>query len=239
MGEEEQQGRDIARLVIAADTGWYDLQVSMTMTLENAANEIAKRELSLKSLEIDNDGDKSLLTINRPHDVKGTRLLNYSHALKADEQWIFIPSIKRTKRVSSKNKSGPFMGSEFAYEDLTSFEYEKYTYKYLRDEKLGDTDCSVIEMIPQYSHSGYSRLEAWVDKKRSIFLQTSFYDRKSSLLKTLRNKNHQKYLDKYWRPLEMEMINHQNNKKTTLTLREYSLKSGLNSSEFNRNALAR
>jgi outer membrane lipoprotein-sorting protein len=233
----QKRGLEIAMRVIEADTGWNDVEVSMTMVLENAMGEKSLRDLSMKSMEVESDGDKSLLIINNPLDIKGTRLLNHSHALVADDQWIFIPSIKRTKRVSSKNKSGPFMGSEFAYEDLTSFELEKYAYRFLREEKLDGIDCEVVELIPQYKYSGYSRMEGWIDKERNVFLKTEFYDRKKSLLKTLYNSKHEKYLDKYWRPMEMTMQNHQNNKKTTISLQDYSFQVGLKGTDFNRNVL--
>jgi len=58
-------------------------------------------------------------------DVKGTVVLTFSHGLKPDEQWIYLPALKRVKRISSSNKSGPFMGSEFAYEDIGSWEVKK------------------------------------------------------------------------------------------------------------------
>ena len=72
--------------------------------------------------------------------VKGVNILSHTKIFEPDDQWLFLPALKRVKRISSRNKSGPFMGSEFAYEDLVSREVEKYSYKFIKDEK-----CPTIE----------------------------------------------------------------------------------------------
>ncbi len=95
-----------------------------------------------------------------------------------------LPALKRVKRISSRNKSGPFMGSEFAFEDLGSQEVAKYTYKWLHDEEYNSLDCFVLERRPAYEHSGYTRQEVWVDKAEYRIQKVKYYDRKNSLLKT-------------------------------------------------------
>ncbi|HCM05717.1 MAG TPA: outer membrane lipoprotein-sorting protein, partial [Oceanospirillales bacterium] len=122
----EQQGLAIAKERKARDLGWGDSTSSVIMTLRNAQGEESIREMRMKSLEVANDGDKGLTIFDTPKDVKGTAFLNFSHIEKSDDQWLYLPALKRVKRISSRNKSGPFMGSEFAYEDLSSFEIEKY-----------------------------------------------------------------------------------------------------------------
>ena len=131
------------------------------------------------------------------------------------------------------------MGSEFAYEDISSQEVEKYTYKYLRDEKVDGRDCFVIERKPTYEHSGYTRLISWIDKTMYQPLKVEFYDRKNSLLKTLKVSGYKQYLGKYWRARHMEMVNHQTKKSTTLEWKDYKFKTGLNDRDFDKNALKR
>ena len=135
-GTPEERGLEIATEVDRRDTGWHDMKATMTMLLRNKHGEESLRYMRSKSLEVDNDGDKSLIVFDKPRDVKGTALLSYSHQIKADDQWLYLPALKRVKRISSRNKSGPFMGSEFAYEDLSSQEIEKYSYKYVKDDQL-------------------------------------------------------------------------------------------------------
>ncbi|MDH5613265.1 MAG: outer membrane lipoprotein-sorting protein, partial [Gammaproteobacteria bacterium] len=197
------------------------------------------REIRIKTLEVANDGDKSMSIFDQPADVKGTAFLTFSHALEPDEQWLYLPSLKRVKRINSKNKSGPFMGSEFAYEDIASQEVAKYTYKYLRDETLNGVDCFVIERYPAYEHSGYTRQLGWINKAEYRPEKIVFYDRKNTLLKTLTYSGYQKYLDQYWRADELMMENHQNEKSTVLKWSNYKFKNGLDEKDFNHNSLMR
>ncbi|MBE9567302.1 MAG: outer membrane lipoprotein-sorting protein [Proteobacteria bacterium] len=240
-GDEDDVARGLAIAIESdkRDTGFADQTANMTMELRNKQGDTSKRNIRIKTLEVIGDGDKSLSIFDKPADVKGTAFLTYSHALKPDEQWLYLPALKRVKRINSKNKSGPFMGSEFAYEDLASQEVEKYSYKYLRDEVLNGVDCFVIERYPAYEHSGYTRQIAWVNKERYVAEKIDFYDRKNDLLKTLSNKDYQQYLDKFWRPDAMEMINHQTGKSTTLTWQNYKFKTGLTDKDFSRNSLKR
>jgi len=94
------------------------------MTLRNRAGKESLRNVRIKNLEVDGDGDKSLSIFDEPADVKGTTSLTWSHSDKPDDQWLYLPALKRVKRISSKNKSGPFMGSEFAFEDIGSQEVD-------------------------------------------------------------------------------------------------------------------
>lgn len=131
------------------------------------------------------------------------------------------------------------MGSEFAYEDIGSQEIAKYSYKYIRDEQYNGIDCFVMERYPAYEHSGYTRQVAWINKAEYRPEKIVFYDRKNSLLKTLSYSGYKQYLGKYWRPGEMLMENHQNEKTTVLTWNDYQFKTGLTDSDFNRNSLKR
>lgn len=242
---ETAEADDIARgLAISIesdkrDTGFIDSTAKMTMELRNKHGDTSTRDIRIKILEVEGDGDKSMSIFDKPADVKGTTFLTFSHALEPDEQWLYLPALKRVKRINSKNKSGPFMGSEFSYEDLSSQEIEKYTYKYLRDETLNDIDCFVVERYPAYKHSGYTRQVAWINKKEYRVEKIVFYDRKNSLLKTLTYNGYNQYLDKFWRADELHMINHQTGKSTLLSWSNYQFKTGLKDKDFSRNSLKR
>ncbi|MCK5360143.1 MAG: outer membrane lipoprotein-sorting protein, partial [Gammaproteobacteria bacterium] len=162
----EEQGLQIIQEVDRRDTGFGDSKSDMKMILRNRNGDESVRILNMKILEVIGDGDKSLSIFSNPRDIKGTAFLSFTHALEPDEQWLYLPALKRVKRISSSNKSGPYLGSEFAFEDLTSFEVKKYQYKYLRDEVFNEKDCFIIEFYPQYKHSGYTRLVVWIEKER-------------------------------------------------------------------------
>ena len=126
-------GLAIAEEAHDRNAGWIDQRARLRMVLRDAAGHEHERHLRVDTLEVIGDGDKSMLVFDSPRDIKGTALLTYSHPIEPDDQWLYLPALKRVKRISSANKSGPFVGSEFAYEDFSSQEVEKYTYRYLRD----------------------------------------------------------------------------------------------------------
>ncbi|MBC8212050.1 MAG: outer membrane lipoprotein-sorting protein [Gammaproteobacteria bacterium] len=235
----EDKGLQIAKDAKAYDAGFIDFTADMLMTLSNKKGETSSRKIRIRTLEVTGDGDKSMSIFDEPADVKGTAMLTYSHGLEPDDQWLYLPAIKRVKRISSRNKSGPFMGSEFAFEDLGSQEIEKYSYKYLHDEACGDLQCYVMERLPAYEYSGYTRQLVWLDKQGYRLIKVDFYDRKNELLKTLTASKHQQYLGHYWRPSLMEMENHQNGKSTTLEWSNYQFKTGLSENDFQSQTLQR
>ncbi|MGB1800286.1 MAG: outer membrane lipoprotein-sorting protein [Gammaproteobacteria bacterium] len=235
----EEKGLAIAEEADKRDTGWVDQTANMNMILKNKQGDEHTRVMRITTLEVQGDGDKSLLSFDNPKDIKGTAFLSHTHSLTPDDQWLYLPALKRIKRISSSNKSGPFVGSEYAYEDLSSQEVEKYTYKWLRDETIDGKDSFVIERYPQYKHSGYTRQIIWLDKEMYQPNKLEFYDRKNALLKTLLFQEYQQYLNQYWRPGVMEMTNHQTGKSTTLTWTDYQFKNGLTDRDFDKNTLKR
>ncbi len=131
------------------------------------------------------------------------------------------------------------MGSEFTYEDLSSLELSKFTFRWLRDETYKEMDCFVVERIPKDADSGYRRIVSWIDKKEYRYMKVDYYDRKKTRLKTMVSKKYEKYLDKFWRAGEMHMKNHQSGKRTVLVWQNYQFKTGLSDSDFNQNSLKR
>ena len=221
------------------DKGFGDFTADLTMILKNRHGETSERYIRNKTLEIIGDGDKTLSIFDKPRDVKGTAFLSFSHKEGADDQWLYLPALKRVKKISSNNKSGPFMGSEFAFEDLSSQEVEKYTYKYLGDDVLDGINCFMLERDPVDPKSGYTVQIVWIDKEDYKPLKVDYYDRKSSLLKTLTFSNYKQYLDKYWRASEMNMVNHQTGKSTQLIWSDYKFATGLTERDFDKNSLKR
>lgn len=233
------KGLEIAKERKVRDKGWQDSTAAVSMILKNAEGDESTRVMRMKSLEVTNDGDKGLTIFDEPKDVQGTAFLSYSHIDGADDQWLYLPALKRVKRISSRNKSGPFMGSEFSYEDLSSFEIGKYQFNYLRDETIGGQPCFVVEETPVDKMSGYTKLITWVNKAEYVPMKVEYYDRKHTLLKTLVLTDYNKYLDKYWRALTLEMTNHQTGKSTILKTSNIEFRTGLEDRDFNKNILKR
>ena len=236
----EEKGLAIAREADRRDKGFGDFTANLLMVLKNRHGQESIRKIRIRTLEVEGDGDKGLSIFDNPRDVKGTAFLNFTHKVGDDDQWLYLPALKRVKRISSRNKSGSFMGSEFAYEDISSQEVEKYTYKWIRDEEYEGRKCFVLERYPvDKKNSGYTRQVVWIDKSEYRAWKTEFYDRKKSHLKTLTSKGYKKYLDKYWRADEMNMVNHQNGKSTRLAFSNYKFRLGLKDRDFSKASLKR
>jgi outer membrane lipoprotein-sorting protein len=236
----EEKGLAIVQEADKRDTGFGDFTADMQMILMNKRGQKSERKIRIRTLEVKDDGDKSLTIFDTPRDVKGTAFLNFTHKVGDDDQWLYLPALKRVKRISSRNKSGSFMGSEVAYEDISSQEVEKYTYKWIRDQTYESRECFVVEFYPvDKKNSGYTKQVTWLDKKEYHVWKVEYYDRKNSLLKTLTIKGYRKYLDRYWRSDEMYMVNHQTGKSTRLIMSNYKFRTGLKDSDFNKNSLRR
>lgn len=242
--QPDQKGFDIAARSDRSDRGFSDSTVNLKMVLYNAHGESSSRSLVIKTLEVqdENLGDKSIVVFDSPADIDGTALLSHARILEPDDQWLYLPALKRVKRISSVNKSGPFVGSELAFEDFTSQELNKFKYKYLREEPCPNTSgmtCDVVERFPQYEYSGYTRQIGWYDQKEFQLRKVDFYDRKSELLKSLDFTNYKKYQNKYWRPLKLIMTNRITGKKTELIYSDYHFGVGLNNNDFEKDVLTR
>lgn len=237
----EEKGFEIAARSDRSDRGFADSTVDLKMVLRNAANKESSRTLTIKTLEIPDEsvGDKSLVVFDSPRDINGTALLSHAKILDPDDQWLYLPALKRVKRISSTNKSGPFVGSEFAFEDFTATELNKYSYLWLREEPCGEFTCDVVERIPRYENSGYTKQISWVDQSVYQVRQVDFYDRKDSLLKTLTLLKYQEYDGGVWRSHHFVMKNHQTGKSTELIYSNYQFKTGLGENDFVKGVLKR
>ncbi len=237
--DEADKAKQVAIVADQAIRSYGDYSATLEMILISKEGETASRVMRIKNFEAPDDIEKSIIVFETPKDLQGTGLLSYGKRSGDDEQWLYLPAIARVKQIASKNKSGPFMGGEFAFEDLGSQYWKKYTYSYLREEKLDSLDCDVIERLPVDVDSGYSKEEVWIDKQVHLVRRMEFYDRKGADLKTYVASGFQKYTGDFWRPSEMLMVNHQTGKSTKLLWRDYQFKTGLKDADFTQNSLMR
>ena len=237
----EDKGFAIAARSDRSDRGFIDSVVQLRMVLRNAAGQQTERSLKISTFEIPDEdlGDKSLVLFDSPKDIDGTALLSHAKILDPDDQWLYLPALKRVKRISSKNKSGPFVGSEFAFEDFTALELNKYTYRYMGEETLDGLATDVVERLPRYENSGYSRQVSWIDQDVFQVRKVDFYDRRGDLLKTLTLTDYREYPGGVWRSHRFEMVNHQTGKSTELLYDDYAFKTGLGDRDFVKGVLSR
>ena len=237
----DEKGFEIAARSDRTDNGFAASEVELQMVLRNAAGQEAARSLRISTLEKPDEsvGDKSLVFFNTPRDIEGTALLSHARILDPDDQWLYLPALKRVKRISSSNKSGPFVGSEFAFEDFTAIELNKFDYTFIGVEKCGDLQCDVLERLPRYENSGYTKQIAWVDQTDYQIRKVEFYDRRGDLLKVLELKDYRLYENGVWRAHLLSMSNVQTNKDTDLVYDDFKFGIGLTEDDFVKGRLSR
>lgn len=236
---DAERGLAIAREMKARDRGFGDSTATLTMVLVDASGGETVRELRTKTLEGGDDGDKLLAVFETPADVRGTVFLSHTHRDRADDQWLYLPALKRVKRIAPANKTSPFMGSELSYEDLASAEVAKYRYLYRGEEVFESEPRFLLERVPADPESAYSRQLVWVDMDRYVPLKIEFYDRRGDRLKTLVAREYRQYLGRYWRAHEARMENHQSGKSTVLRWGDIRFRQGLSEQDFLSASMAR
>ncbi len=232
----QAEGLALAKKLDEANAGFKTDVSSVRMDLINRHGDRIERMMTIHTVEGEGDGDKSRVEFLTPADVNGTKLLTWTHKAGDDDQWLYMPAFKRIKRISSRNKSGAFMGSEFAYEDLSSQEVEKYTYKFIEEAELDGRKVWKYERYPADSRSGYTRQVIWSDQEYMNALKVEYYDRKNELLKTGKFKDYRQF-GKYWRVGTIDMFNHQTEKRSVLVWSERKLGAELDADDFESDSL--
>ena len=233
-----EKGLAIATEVDNRDKGWDDVTVEGEMVLKNKAGNESVRKFRSTILEAADasEGDRSIITFSQPRDVRGTALLTHSKIEPEDDsQWIFLPAVKRVKRISSSNRTGKFVSSEFSYEDLGSEEVADNDHIWIEDAACAhdaSLTCAAVESRPKNKKSGYSRRVSFIDLDEYRVHQIDFYNRRGDLEKTLNFTDYQQYEGQFWRAHIMTMKNHQTGKSTRLSWGEYSFRQGLTDRDF-------
>ncbi|MCA9664749.1 MAG: outer membrane lipoprotein-sorting protein [Myxococcales bacterium] len=228
-------GADIARKAAAQLSGYGDQQASLKMILKNAHGNVATRAIRFRTLEDKGGQSYALIIFDSPADVKGTALLTHDKRGGDDDQWLYLPALRRVRRISSSNRTGRFVGSEFSYEDLSGYDAADYHWKRLADRG----GHYVIEARPKRSGSGYSRRVLLVSKKGYRIEQITFFDRKNARVKTLSYSRFSRPDGKHERALRWTMVNHESGKSTVLEFSNFRFNQGLTVSQFSKSRLRR
>ena len=193
----------------------------MSLTIISKGGDKRVREIAMVSKIYDGGNtEKKLFRFLGPADVKGTGILTYDHEKKDDDMWIYLPALRKTRRIVSSDKGKNFMGSEFTYADMNTPILSNYNMKVVKSEKVNGADCFVIEMLPKNDkvkdEEGYSKKHVWIGKSDYMLRKSVFWDLDGELLKELNVKS-VKLVDskkKRYRAMHMEMVNKQNGRKS-------------------------
>jgi len=160
-------------------------QATVRMTLTSRRGAQRRRTLLIWSVRVAKR-TRSLVRITAPADVRGTSFLFKENASGRDDMWLYIPALKRTRRIVGKARQGRFLGSDFTYADLEARGLKGATHKRLADSKISRFACYVIEARPKAgSGSAYSRIVAWIRKDNFVAIRLKMYDKRGKLTKKL------------------------------------------------------
>ncbi|RKY81556.1 outer membrane lipoprotein-sorting protein [candidate division KSB1 bacterium] len=211
----------------------------LTMTLINSRGDTRVREIK-QYVKDYGKVEKKIMFFISPADVRNTSFMNWSYDQegKDDDQWIYLPALKKVKRISSDSKSDYFMGSDFTYDDLGDRQPSEDTHKLLREEEFNGEQCYVVESIPKEEDYMYSRTVTWIIKDKWIGLKKEFYDEDGDLLKTLTIKKYEN-IKGYWLITNSEMHNVQKDHKTVMELKNLKLDTSIPDRQFTERMMRR
>ena len=168
---------------IKADT--VSTRSKMVLTAKNGA--VTERVMDQYSKKDSKGNNRAIIVFQDPASVRGTRFLTIENSGKDNDQWIFLPSLGKVRRIAASEGSGSFMGTDFSYDDISSVDRDVGldTHKILREEKHNDRDCYVIESIPKDTNYQYSKMNQWIDKENFVTHKVELYDKRGSQVKLL------------------------------------------------------
>lgn len=234
--QDAQKGLQIMQAQDASDAGWRTVRVNGEMVLVTNSGNVS-RAFSLLRTERPSrsSGDNSRMTFSTPADVNGTVLLTHGNIEPNDDnQWLYLPATGQARRISSGNRSGKFLSSEFSFEDMGGSELEDNTYGWLRDEACPGNPqltCHVVAAYPKNRRSGYQQRVFWLDTRAYRVFQTEYYSRRGQLEKRMTSSGFRQY-NGHWRPARLDMVNLQTGNRTLLNWSGYSFGVGIDAAEL-------
>ncbi len=234
----EERGLAIAREADRRTAGYDDYEARLTMVLVSRNGKERVREMEVSALAKSGEGERTLLVFRSPRDLAGTALLSHSHAGAGNDQWLYLPAMKRVKRIAAANQSGSFMGSEFAYEDISSQEVGSFTYRYEGEDRIGDAEVYVVERFPVDGSSGYSRQRVCLDRIEYLPLRIEYFDTRGEHVKTLTLADYVQH-GPYWRAGTMTMESHRTGAVTRLEWSDFRFDAGVSERRFTADGLGR
>ena len=230
-------GREIMRLV-EDSTKSKSSAMDMTMLLVDVNGSSGERRLQILTFKDENDLIRTITVFKSPPSVENTRFLTVENKGRADDQWIYLPALKKIKRIASGEKEGNFMGSDFSYADMESRDLDDDIHTLLREENFSGTVCWVVQTVPKPDTDGtYAKTVSWIDKDKKIPLKVEYYkDSAKPASKILINENLQ-YIQGRWTIQKTTMTDLGSGHKTVLTVNQVKYDLTVNPAYFTTNYL--
>jgi hypothetical protein len=233
-------GKQIMQRQDQINKGFHDEKAAGKMVLVNPKGKETIREFEYKQLEKNmTEGFKAMIKIEKPADLQGTGLLSHQNQGRPDDQWLYLPALKKTKRITGSAKSGRFIGSEFTFEDLSPKEVDDFDHKLLRDEVCGNVTCHVVESVNKTGDSNYSKTVTWVHSITFQNVKLELYNKKGALTKRALFEDYKRLGEKFWRPYKVTMKDLVKKRETRLEFNDIKVSAGQGATDFTKKMLER
>ncbi|MDR3175022.1 MAG: outer membrane lipoprotein-sorting protein [Desulfovibrio sp.] len=208
-----------------------DRRFAMTMTLTNRQGRQRIRTVESFSKDYGRDR-KSVMIFLAPADVKGTMYLSweYENPGREDDKWLYMPALRKDRRISGASRNEYFMGSDFTYDDIGRRHPAKDAQRRLGEETVNGFACWKIECVPLDPSETYTRRVAWVAKEAGLVIKAEYHD-KDGLLKTFTALDVRKQ-DGFWNIYLCEMVNAVTGHKTEMKIASLLYDTGLDDALF-------
>ncbi|MBI3583354.1 MAG: outer membrane lipoprotein-sorting protein [Nitrospinae bacterium] len=223
-----------------------DSKSESSMTLINESGQKRERKSTgISKLQKNGIDNMRLIKFLSPADVKGTSNLMIEHSDGDDDIWIYLPALKKVRRLVSSNKGDSFVGSDFSYADVIGYKVQDFEHKITGSENVDGVDCYVIESFPVSDKvkqdNGLSKRKGWIRKDNFVIVKGENYDLSGQLYKVFKALDIQ-LVDKEnnkWQPMTLEMTNVQVNHKTIVHFSNYIVNTGIDDGYFSQRNLER
>jgi outer membrane lipoprotein-sorting protein len=197
-----------------------------------------KRELSFVAAARRHDPplSKSIVRFSAPPDLAGAGFLQIQHRDGDDDRYLFLPALKRSRRISGNLRGSTFMGTDFSFADLDRRDLRDSQSRLIGREKIGSSSCYVLDVIPRRSDSQYSHLEMWVRADNFLTLRSKMYDKANVLIKTFEAREVRR-VSGSWFVSKSMMTDHKHAHSTLLTLHSIIVDVDIPDEEFTVRAL--
>ncbi len=226
---DERTARSLMQDVIASASA-DDEVVSIHMELTDSGNQVRERTATFYAKR-DPDGHvMRLIRFHTPADLAKSGILVLDKGHEDAEQWLYLPAYHTSRKVAAANRSDTWMGTDFAYEDMSDPDVDRYDYRFLENERIDGADCRQVEAVPRdeklKKESGYSRTVSWIDPTRNVVVKVDFYGKDGALAKKLRHSRLQSH-GEYYRWGEWEMRDLKREHRTLLKFEDRRVNPGL------------
>ena len=229
-----QDARDIAEEASNV-IEFESMEMTSTLNIYDNRGNVRERKVALATRKF-GEVTKTLIRFISPADVRGTAILIYDYENKQDDMWIYLPSLRKIRRIVSSERGKSFMGSEFSNADMSKPNLNDFTFRLHGTEEVDGYTCWKVESTCKdeitAQENGYSRTLSYIAKNNYLTHKVEYYDLNDELHRVMIISNYEKQTNGKYFAFNMEIRNLQNERKSLMTVDKFQLGSALNENSF-------